>query len=217
MSLPEDTLAAPLPDLRDLPGFVRTRLQASQTRVCSDLDLNADLDGIERPKALRPAAVLVPLIARGNSAHMVFTTRAAHLRAHRGQVAFPGGRLEPDDPHEEAAALREAEEEIGLAPERVEVLGHLSPYETITGFRVTPIVGFIADPPAWRPDPGEVADVFETPFERVMEPKALERRTTLYQGTPRTYYALTWQDRVIWGATAGMLADLRTRLGQMGD
>ena len=157
---------------------------------------------------LIPAAVLVGIVDQPSGLTVLLTQRTAHLSDHAGQIAFPGGRLEPDDADAIAAALREAEEEVGLPASHVEVIGRLDTYVTGTGFEVTPVVGFIRTPYPARPDPFEVAEIFEVPLDFLIDPKNLERGTREWRGTTRSYYALPYQQRYIWGATAGMLVNL---------
>ena len=153
------------------------------------------------------AAVLVPFIAR-EELTVLFTQRTAHLKSHAGQVSFPGGRVEPGDASAEFTALREAGEEIGLAAERVEILGRLPDYRTRTGFRVTPVIGLVAPPLVLKPDAREVAEVFEVPLAFLLDPRNRQRRTREFQGATVGYYVFEFEDRVIWGATAGMLVNL---------
>jgi 8-oxo-dGTP pyrophosphatase MutT (NUDIX family) len=155
-----------------------------------------------------PAAVLVPLIEHADGTTVLLTLRNADLKKHAGQVAFPGGRMEPDDADAVACALREAQEETGIDPAGVEILGQLSPYLTITGFEVTPVVGAIVPPVALTPDPLEVAAVFEVPLAFFLDPANHHRETREYNGQTRAYYAMPYGDRYIWGATAGMLLNL---------
>ncbi len=162
---------------------------------------------------LSPAAVLVALLDRSAGTSLVLTQRAAHLNAHAGQVSLPGGRMEVDDVSAVATALRESDEEIGLEPGRVEVLGSLRAYDTITGFRIYPIVGWVADPPAaWRPDPAEVADVFEVPLDVVRDPANHLRDSYLRNGERRHFFVLPYENRYIWGATAGILVNFARTL-----
>ncbi len=174
-----------------------------------------DLDPAHRPAeplALRPAAVLVGLVEREAGLSVILTRRADTLRSHTGQIALPGGRLDPGETAW-AAALREADEEIGLAPELVTLAGLSTPYRTGTGYHVTPVVGFVAAGFVPRANPDEVADVFETPFGFLMDPANHERRVHRSdEGVERRFYAMTWEDRMIWGATAGMLRALYDRL-----
>lgn len=165
-------------------------------------------DGTEgRQAASTAAAVLIPIVLHAELA-VLFTQRTAHLKSHAGQVSFPGGRAEPGDASAEYTALREAEEEIGLPRERVEVLGRLPDYRTRTGFRVTPVIGVVAPPLELAPDPREVESVFEVPLAWLMEERNRERRTREYQGLQVGYWVYEYQGHVIWGATAGMLVNL---------
>lgn len=170
-----------------------------------DHDLNP---GMPRRDRLVPAAVLVPLVDRPEGLTVLLTQRTDHLNAHAGQISFPGGRVEPDDPSHEAAALREAEEEIGLPPDRVEIIGRLDYYVVRSGFRVTPVVGFVDPSFPVRPDPFEVAEVFEVPLSFVLDTSNHETGTRMHNGQERTFYVLPYEGRYIWGATAGMLVNL---------
>ena len=153
----------------------------------------------------RSAAVLVPIVNRSDGLAVLFTERSADLPDHAGQISFPGGRVEPGDLDVDAAALRETEEEIGLPRDRVTVLGRLADYETVTGYRVTPVVGWVEPPFSVIPDPVEVADVFEVPLAFLLEPANLQRHFRMIGNTRRDYYAIPYGDRYIWGATAAML------------
>jgi 8-oxo-dGTP pyrophosphatase MutT (NUDIX family) len=169
-------------------------------------------DGTEgREAASTAAAVLIPVIQHAELT-VLFTQRTVHLKSHAGQVSFPGGRAEPGDASAEFTALREAEEEIGLARERVEILGRLPDYRTRTGFRVTPVIGVVAPPLALAPDPREVEAVFEVPLAFLLDERNRERRTREFQGMQVGYYVYQYQERVIWGATAGMLVNLHKML-----
>jgi 8-oxo-dGTP pyrophosphatase MutT (NUDIX family) len=159
------------------------------------------------PASLTPASVLVPIVARAEELTVLFTRRTAHLKAHSGQVSFPGGRAEPRDASPEATALRETHEEIGLAAERVELLGRLSEYRTRTGFRVTPVVGVVSPPFELRVDAYEVDEVFEVPLSFLLDPAHHERHTRQIQGRPVQYFAIPWHSHTIWGATAAMLVN----------
>lgn len=176
----------------------------------SDFDLNPTAS---RPRIeLRPAAVLIPVVARPDGATVLLTRRADTLASHTGQIAFPGGRL---DPGEDAvtAALREADEEVALNPGAVEVLGLSDAYETGTGFLVTPVVGWLKNAPQVTPSPDEVAEVFETPWDFLMD--AANHRRDFYDmeaGLRRWFWAMPWGERYIWGVTAGILKGLHARL-----
>jgi 8-oxo-dGTP pyrophosphatase MutT (NUDIX family) len=188
----------------DLPEL-RKRLATSGV---PELTLFGD-DGTEgREFASTAAAVLIPVIAHPAELTVLFTQRTTHLKSHAGQVSFPGGRAEPDDASPEFTALREAGEEIGLAAERVEVLARLPDYRTRTGFRVTPVLGVVMPPLVLKPDAREVEAVFEVPLGFLLDPKNRQRRTRQYQGQEVGYFVFEYQERVIWGATAGMLVNL---------
>lgn len=154
------------------------------------------------------AAVLVPLVDRAGAIQLLFTQRTAHLDDHAGQISFPGGRVEAGDASREATALRETTEEIGLAPQSVAVLGRLPDYEIPSGFRITPIVGWVTPPFVLNPDPFEVAEVFEAPLEHFLDAARYQRRQYHFRGRHRHYLAIPFEGRYIWGATAGMLYNL---------
>ena len=165
-------------------------------------------DGMGRESAGTVAAVLVPIVTHASGLTVLFTQRTAHLKAHSGQVSFPGGRTEPGDASPEETALRESEEEIGLARAHVEVLARLPEYFTRTGFRVTPVVGLIHPPLELVPDPREVESVFEVPLGFLLDTRNHQRHTREFQGATVGYYAMPYGDRNIWGATAGMVVNL---------
>lgn len=175
-----------------------------------DHDLNP---GMTPPSVeLRPAAVLVPLVDRPEGMSVLLTQRTAHLSAHAGQIAFPGGRIEAADRDAVAAALRETEEEIGLAPDHVTLIGRLDTYVTGTGFEITPVVGIVAVPFALTIDPFEVADVFEVPLPFVLDPGNHRRTERILEARRRVFFVLPYENRNIWGATAGMLVNLAEAL-----
>jgi len=166
------------------------------------------------PDALTPASVLIPVVTRQPELTVIFTQRAAHLRDHSGQISFPGGRAAPGDASPEATALRESREEIGLDGTRVEVLGRLPEYRTRTGYRITPVVGVVAPPLELRADANEVDEIFEVPLAFLVDPANHQRQSREWQGTVRWFFAIPYQDRYIWGATAGMLVNLSRHLSQ---
>ncbi|WP_293531543.1 CoA pyrophosphatase [Phenylobacterium sp.] len=179
--------------------------------ISSDFDFEPD-PYFPPLESLTPAAVLVGLIERSHGFSVLLTTRLDTLRRHAGQVAFPGGRCDADETPW-GTALREAEEEVGLAPGFVSPVGLSTPYRTGTGYLVTPVVAFIEDGFSLQPNPEEVADIFETPFAFLMDGANHEtHERQLPDGGSRRFYAMTHEDRFIWGATAGMLRVLSHRL-----
>ena len=160
----------------------------------------------------RAAAVLVPIVQHDAEVTVLLTTRHARLRQHSGQIAFPGGKIDPDDASPLAAALREAEEEIGLGREVVTPLGYLDPYLTGTGYRVLPVVGLVVPPLRLTINPLEVDDAFEVPLGFLMDPRNHELHSREFDGRLRRFYAMPFGERFIWGATAGMLRNLYERL-----
>lgn len=157
---------------------------------------------------LVPAAVLVPLIEREEGFNVLLTRRTETLRSHAGQISFPGGRIEPDDESVEAAALRESLEEIGLSPASVEIVGRLGRWRTNTGFIVYPVVGLIEPPVTLRPDPGEVAEIFEVPLAFLLDPANHQPHVIEREGQRYELVAMPYGDYFIWGATAAMLHNL---------
>jgi 8-oxo-dGTP pyrophosphatase MutT (NUDIX family) len=152
------------------------------------------------------------VVRRERELTVLFTRRTAHLHDHAGQISFPGGRTEPGDAGAAETAMRETREEIGLTAERVEVLGELPQYVTVTGYRVTPVVGLVTPPLDLRPDDFEVAEVFEAPLEFLLDPANHQRNHVLFDGRERYYYAIPFEKHYIWGATAGMLMNLHAYL-----
>jgi len=155
-----------------------------------------------------PAAVLVPLINQPHGVTVMLTQRTPHLYDHAGQISFPGGRVDPGDVDRVATALREAEEETGLPEASVTIIGTLPEFDIQTGFRVTPVVGWIEPPLALKPDPFEVAEVFEVPLAFLLDPGNHRRNSDEMNGRRRNYYSIPYESRNIWGATAGMLYSL---------
>lgn len=163
-------------------------------------------------ESLTPAAVLVPVLDRPAGPTVLFTVRAAHLRKHAGQISFPGGRLESADADALGAALREAEEEIGLDRRLVEPLGFLDTYRTRTGFSVVPVVALVEPDFTLSLNAGEVADAFEVPLAFLMDAANHRRDTRFWKGATRSFHAMPYGERYIWGATAGMLKNMHARL-----
>lgn len=158
-----------------------------------------------------PAAVLVAIVDRCEPG-LILTVRPETLRQHPGQIAFPGGRIDPGDDGPVAAALREAQEEIALQPADVDVIGLADGYRTVTGFHVTPVVAVIPPDLALTPQPGEVAAIFEAPLDYLLRPAHQQVRTILWNGRERSYYEIVWEGHLIWGATAAMIVNLSRRL-----
>lgn len=177
-----------------------------------DDDLNPHLTPTGAAGPGRPAAVLVPVIAREPQLTVLLTLRTDHLASHGGQVAFPGGKIDASDSGPMAAALREAQEETGLEPDLVEPLGYLDTYQTRTGFRIVPVVGLIDPSCRFAPQPHEVADIFEVPLGFLMDPANHQQQKRMWQGVERRFYAMPYGHRFIWGATAGMLRNLYERV-----
>ena len=158
-----------------------------------------------------PAAVLVPVVDRPEPS-VILTLRPDTLRQHAGQIAFPGGRVDPGDEGPIGAALREAQEEIALPPSAVDVIGLADSYRTITGYEVTPVIGVVQPDLPLTPTPGEVAAIFEAPLDFLLRPEHQHVRTVLWRGRERSYYEIVWEGRRIWGATAAMIVNLSRRL-----
>ncbi len=173
-----------------------------------DDDLNPQARLIVAGNVPKPAAVLVPLVTRGDSLHVILTQRTGHLSRHPGQVAFPGGRIDDGDESPVAAALRETEEETGIERHFVEPLGYLDTYLTGTSYRVVPVVALLRSGFTVTPQPQEVADVFEVPLSFLMNPAHHQRHSREWQGRERFFYAMPYGERYIWGATAGMIRNL---------
>lgn len=164
-------------------------------------------------QALTPAAVLFPIVQHATGLTVLLTQRTAHLKDHAGQISFPGGRVEPADRSPLDTALRETEEEIGLARSHVEPLGYLPEYRTGTGFAVTPVLALVQPPFELQLDPFEVAEAFEVPLAFLLDPANHQQHSLHYRGALRNYYAMPWGAYFIWGATAGMIRSLCARMG----
>jgi 8-oxo-dGTP pyrophosphatase MutT (NUDIX family) len=197
---------------RSAPGLALPTREEIVKRLASrpPLEQLMTADDLEKQAAnaklpLRSAAVLILVVNHADAPTVVFTQRTAHLSDHAGQISFPGGRCDEEDCTPERTALREAEEEIGIAPERIEILGRMPEYRTVTGFSVTPVVGWAEPPLEYKPDPHEVEAVFEVPLAFLLDPANHRHESALFKGRMRKYWAMPYEERYIWGATAGML------------
>lgn len=174
---------------------------------------SAELADLLPPDQRRmPAAVLVAVVPRSDGPHVVLTQRTAHLKRHAGQVSFPGGRADADDGGPLQTALREAEEEVGIPPTLLRPIGYLDRYDTITGFRVTPVLAELSPRYVARPDPGEVASVFEVPMAFILDPANRALRSVEYAGRRRDYFEFSYGAHTIWGVTAAILVHLGQQL-----
>ena len=176
----------------------------------SDFELNSEMQGVAGPAELRPAAVLIPVVARARLS-VILTQRTSHLSTHAGQIAFPGGKVDDGESASEAA-LREAKEEIGLEQQFVEPIGYLDWYRTRTGFAVSPLVALVHPGFALQANPNEVDDVFEVPLEFLLDESNHLKHCRQWQGHNRFYYAMPYGERYIWGATAGIIKNLHQKL-----
>ena len=193
----------------------RRRLSLDETRAAGageaagDHALDPGFAGTaEALDALRPAAVLIPVIARGGEATVLLTQRTEHLPAHAGQIAFPGGKIEDDDETALSAALREAQEEVGLPPGHVEPIGYLRPYHTRSGFHIVPVVAIVRPGFRLALDRREVADAFEVPLSFLMNRENHQRHSRVLLGARRHFFAMAYENRYIWGVTAGIIREL---------
>lgn len=207
----EDYRRKILGGLNSIPAERESLLQGSPQRGDRDLSPDDAVQGDHEPVVLRLAAVLVPIIDYPQGPAVLLTRRAEHLDTHSGQVAFPGGKVEPREMPVEAA-LREAEEEVGLDRSFVEVAGFLDTYETGSGFCILPVVSFVRPGFTLTVDEDEVAEVFEVPLAFLMDPANHERHSVVWKGRRRDYYAMPYDGHYIWGATAGMLKNLSDRV-----
>ena len=167
---------------------------------------------VENKTYLTRAAVLVPIISRDDGLQVLLTKRTEHLKNHPGQISFPGGSVDDTDLDAQHTALRETEEEVGLDPSHVEIIGELDQYIVGTGYLVSPVIGLIKPPFKLTRQEDEVAEIFEVPLDFLIEPKNFKRYAREFNGTVHHHFSLTWQSYFIWGATAGMLRNLSERL-----
>ncbi len=202
---------------RRRPAGRRSAL-ATPSKASSGSDLRGDHElnpGLYDDSArLRAAAVLVPIVLQAEEPQVLLTRRTDHLNDHAGQIAFPGGRVDPGDAGPQEAALRETREEIGLPPERIELIGQLDTYVTRTGFEVTPLVGLVRPPFQLKADPFEVAEIFEVPLAFFLNDGSREIHSRQWRGEERRFFVYPYQDYYIWGATAGMLNNLAEWLNE---
>ena len=215
-----DTSARPLSPFTE-PGFRRLAAAAlsksapiadpNAPDTPSDFDLSPELVPEIARAPLAPAAVLIPIVARPELT-VLLTQRTEALRRHAGQIAFPGGRMEPTDRDPIATALREAQEEIGLDPTFVEPLGYLDAYRTGTGFRIFPVASLVREGFTLKLDAREVADTFEVPLAFLMDEANHRTEARTWLGVERRFYAMPFEDRYIWGATAGIMKNMHKRL-----
>ncbi len=191
---------------------VARRLPGPDGHEFGDHSFNPGLEDYFKTIKRQPAAVLVPVIAHEREATILLTKRAHDLPSHPGQIAFPGGKIEAGDDSVEAAALREAQEEIGLLPAQVEVLGRGSDYLTGSGFHIAPVLALVAPDAELTLNRREVADAFEVPLSFLMNPANHRRGSRIWQGVERTFFEMPYRDRYIWGVTAGILRVLYEQL-----
>ncbi len=198
---------------RGMPLEMVRELTANKETIRGDHDLNPDfLASAPSGASLKPASVLIGVVDRGDFATLLLTQRAAHLSAHANQIAFPGGGVDPGDKTPIDTALREAHEEIGLTPDLVTPLGLLEPYRTRTGFRIFPVLASVDSRLRLKADECEVAEIFEVPLDFLMTPANHQRYSVRFEGKPRHFYAMPYEERYIWGATAGILRIMYERL-----
>lgn len=195
---------------KDWAGQIQTRLSDTArlypSEETGDHTLNPELGPYAKwDGPPRDAAVLIGIMEQTAGPRVVLTQRTGHLKSHAGQVAFPGGKIDPTDNGPVEAALREAEEEIGLDAGRVNLLGTLSPYLTGSGYRVVPVIGTISGGSDFKPNPDEVEDVFDVPLGFLMNPANHQKQSREWQGKRRYFYAMPFEDRYIWGVTAGII------------
>lgn len=191
---------------------VRHRSQAWQADIDGDFLLNPDLKDHVMQNAKKPAAVLLGLVERNSGANLILTKRTENLASHSGQIAFPGGKIDPDDASPEDAALREANEEIGLDQSEVTVLGRLPDYHSGSGFVIAPVIAEVGSDAGFEINPEEVEYLFEVPLAFLMDPRNHVRASRMFMDAERHYYEMPYQDHYIWGVTAGMIRVFHDRI-----
>jgi 8-oxo-dGTP pyrophosphatase MutT (NUDIX family) len=196
----------------DLRDRARERLAASQSGPQGDHIHSPGYDEWVLSRAIKPAAVLIPFVEREGGLTIILTKRHENLRSHSGQVAFPGGKIDPEDASPEAAALREANEEIALDPAMAEIIGRLPDYHSGSGYRIAPVLALISPQAVLTANPQEVDYVFEVPLAFLMDPVNHKRGSRMFQGAERHYLEMPYGDHYIWGVTAGILHLLHDRL-----
>lgn len=195
-----------------LRELVVRRLRSVEDREHGDHFLNPGFRDWVMDRAKRPAAVLVPFVERSGSLNIILTKRVEHLRSHSGQIAFPGGKIDPEDADARDAALREAREEIDLRPEDVEIIGQMPDYHTGSGYRISPVLGIVDPAARMKANPVEVDYVFEVPLAFLMDPANHLRGSREFGGGKRYFFEMPYDDHYIWGVTANMLHMLYERL-----
>lgn len=213
-AVPETAFSAP-PVLDDFLSRARMRLLSQPDLLGEpprgDHELTPEFRPLVDRMPVRSAAVLIPVIAREHPS-VLLTLRSPHLPSHPGQIAFPGGKIDPEDAGPLDAALREAEEEVGLGREKVAPLGYLDAYLSRTGYRIVPVVGLVRPDFGLKLNPGEVDEAFEVPLDFLMSPSNHQRHSREAEGLRRTFHAMTYEKRFIWGITAGILRNLYERV-----
>lgn len=188
------------------------RLSAADGSVDGDHTLNPDMQELLAQMKLRDAAVLIPVVDYGDHTRMILTKRTEKLRSHSGQISFPGGRIDATDPTPEFAAMREAEEEIGLTPDYVDVVGRMPDYVSGSGFRIAPILAVVRPGFSLKINEDEVDDAFEVPLGFLMDPANHNRESRIWQNRERYFYTMPFGERYIWGITAGIIRNVYERL-----
>ena len=187
----------------DLVTNTQTQLKQGDSQLNPDINI---------PDPLKPAAVLIPIIETGSSLSVILTQRTEKMSAHPGQISFPGGKVEKNDTDATYTALRETKEEIGIDAQYINILGTLDEYQTSTGFLITPIVSYVKPGYVISTNPHEVSEVFEVPLNFLMSPDNHQKKSIMWQGKKRYFYTMPYENRYIWGATAGIIRNLYERL-----